>query len=244
MGIVRANDPLPGKARGISWEAGPGASVQFQGLPGPSPIVSASLPEISTTDLPNARVALRQGVFHAGSGPEHQGVSIYAVCLRAPASGLPPDLDSVALDRMNEKIEAELKKDGAQIDSFSPGRSIEQGHLTVVSFAGEATPAKLLPGVKKRLQGKNFIGFLGDPPDALLCSVACVETSTSNNIYCNEVVKSFALNGNFIEPPQPSFFSAFGYAILRRPGGAIGLVLGALLSVLGVALLVWPSKHR
>ncbi len=240
--LVLASDPSPGKAAPVSWDAGPGAKVSFKGLPGASPLASASLPELHTAELPDARVALRQGLRHPGTGPDHQGTSIFALCLRAPGLNLPPDVDDLAFSKMNARIEAELQRDGAQTDQFSPGRVVEQGHLLRMPFSGEATPPKGRPGVKNRILGKNFVGFLGEPPEILLCSVGCLETSTSASAACGPVIESVALSGAFIAPPRPGVLARGAFAVARRPLAAVGLLFGLVLVALGAAVAFWPSR--
>ena len=241
-GLVGASDPAPGKGGVQSWEAGDGVKLRFKALPGPTPIASAALPAVDLAQLPGSRVVLRKGYRHAGGGPEHLGASVYAVCLRGPSSDLPGDPEEVAFDKLDERAEAELKKEGAQIDQFASRSSSHQGHLAVRPFSGEATPPKARSGIKDRLVGKHFVGFLETPPEILVCSFACVETSTSSSLVCGPVVEGVALEGAFVAPPKPGLLASVAHASTRRPLPAVGLLLGALLSLVGVGIVVFPGK--
>ncbi len=238
-----ASDPSPGKADLTAWDAGPGARLRFKGLPGPTPADSASLPRVNLAELPGSREVLRRGVQHASSGPEHQGASLFAACLRASAAGLPPNAEDIAFDRMEARIREEFSRDGAQIDLFSPGPSTEHKNLQIVPFSGEATPPKARPGVKKRLHGKNFVGFLGEPPEILVCSFACVETSTSANVLCGPVVEGATVEGSFLPPPRPGAFFRAAFRVKERPLPALGVLLGALLSFVGAGVALWPARR-
>jgi hypothetical protein len=144
---------------------------------------------------------------------------------------------------MEARIREEFSRDGAQIDLFSPGPSTEHKNLQIVPFSGEATPPKARPGVKKRLHGKNFVGFLGEPPEILVCSFACVETSTSANVLCGPVVEGATVEGSFLPPPRPGAFFRAAFRVKERPLPALGVLLGALLSFVGAGVALWPARR-
>lgn len=239
--LALATDPTPGKG-GTAWDAGEGVKIRFRGLQGASPMASNALPEVDTSQLPQSRVVLNRGVSRAATGPDHQGMVVYGVCLRAPSAGLPPNIDDLAFDKLNERLQEELGRSGARVDSFSPGRALDKNNLTEQPFAGEAVPPGARPGVKNRLQGKHLLGFVGEPPEMLLCSVACMETSTESGRACTPVVESVAVEATLVPAPRPNVVIRLAYASLRRPLAAAGAVVGLVLIALGFVIILWPAR--
>ncbi|MDW8249586.1 MAG: hypothetical protein RMJ98_09820 [Myxococcales bacterium] len=238
-----ASDPSPGKTESTVWDAGPGAKLRFQGFPSATPPDSAALPQVDLTELPGSRIVLRRGVQQTSSGLDHQGASLFAVCLQAPSTALPPHADEVAFDRMEVRIREEFTRDGAQMNLFAPGPRVELGKLQVLPFSGEATPLKARSGIKKYLRGKNFVGFVGEPPEILVCSFACVETSTVPHTLCGPVVESASLEGVFVPPPRPSALVRAALRVRERTVPALGLLLGALLIFAGAGVVLWPARR-
>jgi len=236
-----ANDPSPGKAGASSWEAGDGVKLVFNAPPGVTPLASAQLPEIDTSQLAGSRVALRRGLLRAASGPDHQGLHIYAACLRAPAAGLPPDIEELAFARLDERMQQELGRKGSQVE-FSPGSTEKKGLLIARPFDGEATPQGARPGVKFRLHGRHSVGFVGTPAELLVCSFSCVEASTEGSRTCPPIVDGASLEAAFVPEPKSSLVARLAFASVRRPLAAVGVVLGLLLMAVGAAITLWPAK--
>lgn len=234
---AHAADPEPAPT---SWPVESLARLRFQGLASPAPLDSASLPQPSLRDVPKARVVLRQGLRFPPSPVDPHGPVVHAFCATAAGRAVAA-ADDLAFQRMDEAIEAELKRGGAEVDPISSRPLLLQGHLEGREFSLEARKLKARPGARVAVRGKHFLGYVGDPPRALLCSLACVEHASA--AACDPLLRSVSLEGSFVEPPLLGWFSATLLRARSRPFSALGVFLGAAFALTGLALLALPRRR-
>ena len=236
-----------GLGRPVAWPAGDGVSVRLPLPPGAAALKEDSLPVVDLSSLPDSKVVLRRGVARAdgSSGPDHVSDSVYAICIRAPGSHLPAEMEPLVFDRLNSAARSELAKAGT-VTRFDEGVATEKDLHAEASYSAEAN---LGPGVgaasvklKQRMEGRHVIGFVGDAADVLICSLACVEFSTESARLCPALLAGATVDAPFVSPPKPSLPSRLAFAAVRHPLSALGLFAGVLLMLAGGLLAAWPAR--
>jgi hypothetical protein len=169
---------------------------------------------------------------------DHVSDAVIAVCVSAPAAQWIPEVESTVLEKLNETVRAELGKITA-VDRFTPGRAEEIGDRTEQTYSGQGTVGGRL---QAHLDGRHVIAFAGDPPDVLVCTLACQEVTAPSARVCPSVVATMRLDGPFVPAPSPSTLARLGFAAVRRPVPAVGALVGLFMSIAGLLVAVWPAK--
>lgn len=227
-----------------SWPIAGGVSLRLS-LPSGAAPMEGGLPALDLSQVQDAKVALQKGVARVVAAPEHVSDSVVAVCATAPAAHWSPELLPMVMDKLSSTAKAELAKD-ATIERFDDGTVVEvPGHHYEQKLTAEASLGKggsTGSPVKVRMEGRQYVAFFGDGPDALACSVVCTELASETSRVCPAVVASLRLDGPIVPPPRASLPARLGFAIVRRPGHAAMVLLGGLLALVG--LLVAVTRPR
>lgn len=246
VAVARANDPLPpsqGSSSG-AWEAGSGVVVRMPLPPAAQPVASAALPQADVSQVSGAKIVLRRGVTRGVSSPEHLSETLHALCVRAPGSHFVPGVEDTAFEKLDSGVQAELARTSGHVEQFSPGKSVSVGHTIEQPYSGTGSPAGVAsrPGMRNRLEGKHVLGFVGEPPEMIVCTLACVETCTEGNQLCPGVIKAARVEAAFVPQPRPGLLARAAFTASRKPLAVLGLLLGGLLALAGVAVAAWPGR--
>jgi hypothetical protein len=232
----------------VRWETTEGGAAVLALPPGAAAMPVESLPSPDLGGVAGARVVLRKGVGRGPSTAEHISDSVYAICAKGPAGQMVPGMESVVFERLNELARTELGKGGTSVDSFQASEPREDGLLTVAGYTAEARLGPVAggdgatPRLKMRAEGKHVLGYVGEPADVLVCSIACTELSSERSRICPALLEGARIDAAFVQAPRPSLPSRLAFAVVRRPLSAVGAVLGGLMVLLGGLVAAWPAR--
>lgn len=196
-----------------------GAGVSLGLALPPSAIASGAAP-LDLSSAPGAELALHQAWQLSDAG------ALELACVHAPASRWIPGLEDAVLGAASAMVRSH-----AGWGSLSPGEVRPVGTHLEQSFSLPADgPAAAATGT-----GRHLLGFAGQPPQVILCSLVCTSSTAAMAADCASVVGSVTSQGLGPAPPPGLLASALGFAA-RSPE----LTLGAagLCALAAVALLL------
>lgn len=168
--------------------------------------------ELDLSAAPGASLDVQQAWSFGSGGRVEVG------CVAASAARSVPGLEPAILDAAS----AAARKAGGWA-TLTPER-LAFGPLTVEqSFRAHTTAETSPPDVF----GRHVLGFAGEPPQVVLCTVACAEQAAERPGVCQVSVATLRIEG-FVEPPPAGWLSrAVGWASLHplQATGAIVLVV-------------------
>lgn len=189
----------------------------------------AELPAIDVSSIPGAAVTVRRG-FRGDAG-----VTLRAICARAPSDRWAPGVEELVLGRASGLVHGAL---GGEVESFeatdirSAGSRFEQGF--------EAKAARP-DGAHVTARGRHLLGFAGEARSAVLCTVVCLEPSAPTGGRCAALVDAASVEGAFTEAPPPSLLVRTILLAAERPQAMLGAAGAAALLVIALVLARRPK---
>jgi hypothetical protein len=184
-----------------------------------------ALPTVDVSNLEGARIAARLGYR---SGP----LALRVVCATAPANGWAPGVEEMVLARATQLAKETLGGELTRFTASAPaavGPGFEQRFEGVVR-RGDETLA---------VRGRHWLGFAGEPRDAIVCTVACTEPEPARA--CEALIADAVPVGAWVEAPPPNLLARTLLLAAERPNEAAG---GLVVALLAVASLVIARRPR
>jgi hypothetical protein len=247
---VALADGAPATSSGPqSWPVTTGVTIHVEPLAGATPMTDDALPVVDLSQVAGAKIVLRKGVSRVNTGPnaaQHPFDTLVAVCATAPSEHFSVELEPMVFSKLNDIVRADLSK-GTTIDRFEEGQSTDQGGKTEETFSAQAHLDGLPPGdastPKKRADGRHSLAFVDGGAEIVVCTVECAEMTADSARVCPAVVASSHLDGTFASPPSSSFFGRLGAAVLKKPLGGLGLLLGFALVLGGLVVAAFGGRR-
>jgi hypothetical protein len=118
-----------------------------------------ALPHVDVPNLPGARILARRGYTDGAH-------TVRVLCAAAPASGWASGIEEIVLARATQLARETL---GGEVTRFVVGESTARGPGFDQQFEGAVRREAATFAVR----GRHWLGFAGDPRDAVLCTVVC-----------------------------------------------------------------------
>jgi hypothetical protein len=202
-----------------------GASLVLAPPAGAAREADEALPAIDVSSLPGARIALRRG--YTGGG-----LTLRAVCAAAPADGWASGVEEIVLGRASQLARDAL---GGEVARFAVGESAAVGPGFAQRFEGAVRRGDEALVVR----GRHWLGFAGDPRQAVVCTVVCTEPAGVHG--CDAAIALSEPSGTWSSAPPPSLLARVLLLAAERPYPAAGALLVASL---GVAALILARRPR
>ena len=236
----------------VSWEIATTAVTIRLPLAGVQQVLSDDvLPTADVTALPGAQIVLRRGVTARRAGSTE--TRVVGLCVRASSADWSSGFEGLAFDKLDELTRRDLERRGV-VDHFEAMPQVDDANRFERHYVADATlglektkprpiEAASAPGRKVHVEGHHLVGFVGTVPDLLVCSVSCAEGAGENVPACPTVLGALRFDGPFVTQPRGSRWAQWGGHLLRRPGVALGLLIGLGLFVLGCVLIALPGQR-
>jgi hypothetical protein len=193
-----------------------GASIVLAAPAGAAREPDEALPAVDVSNLPGAHVVARRGYTHGG-------LTLRAVCAAAPASGWASGVEEIVLGRATQLAREAL---GGEVTRFTVDESTAAGPGFAQRFEG-AVSGRGEEALEVR--GRHWLGFAGEPREAVLCTVVCTESAPARA--CAEAIAKSEPTGAWMEAPPPNLLARVLLAAAERPYPAAGVLVGVSLAV-------------
>ncbi len=183
------------------------------------------LPSLAVPSLPGARIVVRRGY----RSPDL--LTLRIACMAAPADGWAPGVEEIVLDRATQ-IARDTLGDG--VLSLSAGERTHAGSGFEQRFEGV-----LGMGDTFTFRGRHWLGFAGDPREAIVCTAVCTEVQGLRSGACDGLVEAATTAGTWAEAPPPSLLVRTLLFAAEHPHGAL-----AALVAFSLAAAAWIVAKR
>jgi hypothetical protein len=198
-----------------------GGATLVVGLPdGAAPEPDGDLPALAIPNLPGAHVAARRG-YRAGA------VTLRTACMAAPADGWAAGVEEIILSRATQLAR---EAQGGDVPPFSAGEITPVGPGFEQRFMGSVRRSD----GAHTLRGRHWLGFAGDPREAIVCTAVCEEPPPSPA--CAGLIAAAHQGGTWTEAPPPSVIARTLLLAAAHPQEALGLL--AVTSLATAALVI------
>ncbi len=187
----------------------------------------AALPVIDVPGLPGARTAARLG-YRSGA------ITLRAACLAAPANGWAPGVEEIVLGRATQLAREAL---GGEVTRFDVGAATAVGPRFEQRFEGSLRRDGEALGVS----GRHWLGFAGDPREAIACTLVCTEPASGRA--CEALVSTAAAEGAWLEAPPPGVVASALLLSAQRPYEAAGVIAVASIAVAAIVIALRPRPR-
>lgn len=219
---------------------------------------------IDLSGLTGARVVLaRSWVAPKPGTPETGRVyadSMLLVCVEAPAAEWAPGMEDLVFDRMNQMAREELSRH-ASLDNFdaAPPHHLETHYKQTFKAHGELGEGHSKGQVRElhedrpdrphnhaRNVGAHILTVPAGTQQMVACTLSCGETERPDqkSFACDASVASFEPLGDLSSEPSVTTLGKFLVGIRRHPLSGVGIVLGLVMIVAGIALATRALMHQ
>jgi len=168
------------------------------------------LPALAVPSLPGAHLVARRGW-------ESGGLTLRAACMAAPANGWAPGVEEIVLDRATQLARESL---GAGVLSLTAGERIQVGPGFEQRFEGVVGRGETFA-----TRGRHWLGFAGDPRQAIVCTAVCTEAQGLGPGACDGLIAAAARGGTWAEAPPPSPLARTLLLAAEHPHQALGVLV-------------------
>ncbi len=189
-------------------------------------------PTIDLSNLPGARIAARRG-YTSG------GLTLRAVCAAAPAGGWAEGIEEIVLGRATQLAREALGRDarGGEVVRFAVGESAAVGQGFAQRFEGAVRRGDEVLTVR----GRHWLGFAGEPREAVMCTVVCSEPPTEHA--CDAAIVLSEPTGAWLSAPPPNLVARVLLLAAERPYPAAGVLLAASIAIAALILARRPRPR-
>jgi hypothetical protein len=186
-----------------------------------------ALPTIDVSNLSGARIAARLGYR---SGP----LALRVVCVAAPANGWAPGVEEIVLARATQLARGAL---GGEVMRFIPGERATVGAGFEQRFEGAVRHGNETLAVR----GRHWLGFAGEPRDAIVCTVDCTEPEPAGA--CEALIANAVPVGGWVAAPPPNLLAQTLLLAAEQPHAAAALLVTALFTVAALVIVRRPRPR-
>ncbi len=182
---------------------------------------ASSLSPVDLSVAPGAKLLVHKG-WNSPAGSHGGPQRIELLCAQAPATRWIDGLESTVLSGATAVV-----RRAAGLQRMRPGELRSKGQHWEQPFFGDGPDGQLAQGI-------HVFGFVGSEPQAVLCTLACIQPTATG--HCPALIAGAKLHAAFVAPPQPGWWAGCVGALAAQPQAAgAGLLL---LAVAAVALLL------
>lgn len=204
-------------------DLGGGAQLVLALPDGVSKEPSEALPAFEVSTVPGAVVVARLG-FAAD-----RDLAVRLACAKAPSRGYAPGVEQLVLARASVLARAVVPG----LERWDEHPLAWQGDVCEQRLEGRALGPN---GVTVSARARHVFGFVGEPRDAVACSLVCTEPETSTR--CDALISRARAEG-FVSAPAPSVLVRAVLLGADHPRGA-----GAVVAALGLGIAAWILARR
>jgi hypothetical protein len=205
----------------------PGTSIVLAAPPNAVREPDEALPAIDLSNLPGGHVLARRGYTS-------DGLTLRALCAAAPAGGWAAGVEEIVLGRATQLAREAL---GGEVVRFGVDESAAVGPGFAQRFEGDVRRGDDVLAVR----GRHWLGFAGEPREAVLCTVVCSERAAAHA--CEDVIARSEPAGTWLAAPPPNLLARALLLAAERPWPAAGVVMVASLAVAALIIARRPRPR-
>lgn len=184
---------------------------------------SEALPAFDVSTVPGAVVVARLGFTADGD------LALRLACAKAPSRGYAPGVEQLVLARASVLARGAVPG----LERWDEHPLVWRGDRCEQRLEGLALGPN---GATVSARARDVFGFVGEPRDAVACSLVCTEPESSTR--CDALISSARAEG-FVSAPAPSFLVRGVLLGAAHPRGA-----GVAVAALGLAIAAWILARR